>query len=89
MQMAFAYVGTLLMPPVFGFIANGISVSLFPVYLLLALAVMVFMHEKMLLKKRDSGENGRLSQSEYSIFFISARIVGKGNPFSFLNRYNR
>ena len=54
-QMAFAYVGTLLMPPVFGFIANGISVSLFPVYLLLALAVMVFMHEKMLLKKRGFG----------------------------------
>lgn len=61
-QMAFAYVGTLLMPPVFGFIANGISVSLFPVYLLLALAVMVFMHEKMLLKKRGFGRK-RAAQS--------------------------
>ena len=61
-QMAFAYVGTLLMPPVFGFIGNGISVSLFPVYLLLALAVMVFMHEKMLLKKRGFGRK-RAAQS--------------------------
>ena len=31
-QMAFAYVGTCLMPPVFGLIANGVSVSLFPLY---------------------------------------------------------
>ena len=50
-QMAFAYVGTCLMPPVFGLIANGVSVSLFPLYLLLGLVVMVLMHEKMLLKK--------------------------------------
>ena len=39
------------MPPVFGLIANGVSVSLFPLYLLLGLVVMVLMHEKMLLKK--------------------------------------
>lgn len=50
-QMAFAYVGTCLMPPVFGLIANGVSVSLFPLYLLLGFVVMVLMHEKMLLKK--------------------------------------
>ena len=50
-QMASAYVGTCLMPPVFGLIANGVSVSLFPLYLLLGLVVMVLMHEKMLLKK--------------------------------------
>ena len=49
--MASAYVGTCLMPPVFGLIANGVSVSLFPLYLLLGLVVMVLMHEKMLLKK--------------------------------------
>ena len=29
-QMAFAYVGTCLMPPVFGLIANGLSVAFFP-----------------------------------------------------------
>lgn len=49
-QMASAYVGTCFMPPIFGFIANHISVSLFPVYLLAILALMVAMHEKMLLK---------------------------------------
>lgn len=49
-QMASAYVGTCLMPPVFGFIANHISVSLFPGFLLTILAVMVIMHEKMLPK---------------------------------------
>jgi len=49
-QMASAYTGTCLMPPVFGFIANHISVSLFPVYLLVILLLMVAMHEKMLPK---------------------------------------
>ena len=45
-QMASAYVGNLLMPPLFGIIANHISVRLFPVYLLLILIVMVVMHIK-------------------------------------------
>lgn len=49
-QMASAYVGTCFMPPVFGFIANHISVSLFPAYLLAILLLMVAMHEKMLPK---------------------------------------
>lgn len=49
-QMASAYVGTCLMPPIFGFIANHISVSLFPLYLLVILILMVVMHEKMLPK---------------------------------------
>lgn len=55
-QMASAYVGTCLMPPVFGLIANHISVSLLPLYLLLILLLMVLMHEKLLkvtLKRRD------------------------------------
>lgn len=47
-QMAFAYVGTCLMPPLFGLIANHISVALMPVYLLVILVLMVVMHEKML-----------------------------------------
>lgn len=47
-QMASAYVGTSLMPPLFGLIANHISIHLFPVYLLLILAGMVGMHEKLL-----------------------------------------
>ena len=49
-QMACAYVGTCLMPPVFGLIANHITVALLPVYLLLILAVMIVMHE-VLCKK--------------------------------------
>lgn len=49
-QMASAYVGTCLMPPLFGLIANHISASLLPIYLLAILAVMTVMHEKMLSK---------------------------------------
>ena len=49
-QMASAYVGTCFMPPIFGFIANHISVSLFPVYLLAILILMAAMHEKMISK---------------------------------------
>ena len=51
-QMAAAYVGSCFMPPVFGFLANHISVSLFPVYLLAILLLMSVMHEKMLVKVR-------------------------------------
>lgn len=47
-QTAAAYIGTCLMPPVFGFIANQVGVFLFPVYLLLVLAVMIVTHEKLL-----------------------------------------
>ena len=47
-QMASAYVGTCLMPPVFGWIANTITPALFPVYLLFILVLMFVMHEKML-----------------------------------------
>lgn len=49
-QMASAYTGTCLMPPLFGLIANHISVALFPVYLLAILLLMFFMHERMLRK---------------------------------------
>ena len=49
-QMACAYVGTCLMPPVFGLIANHITVALLPVYLLIILVLMVIMHE-LLWKK--------------------------------------
>lgn len=47
-QMASAYVGTCLMPPLFGLIAANIGVFLFPFYLLLILALMIMMHEKHL-----------------------------------------
>ena len=47
-QMASAYVGTSLMPPLFGLIANHVSIWLFPIYLMLILIVMIFMHERLL-----------------------------------------
>ena len=46
-QMASAYVGTLLMPPVFGLIANHITVALLPVYLFIILILMFVMHEAL------------------------------------------
>ena len=49
-QMASAYIGTCLMPPLFGLIANHISIRLLPVYLLILLVLMTYMHE--LLNRR-------------------------------------
>ena len=46
-QMASAYVGFLLAPPLFGLIANHISASLLPYYLGTALIVMIFMCERL------------------------------------------
>ena len=43
-QMAFAYVGFLVMPPLFGFVADLISVSLLPVFQIAFLAWMFVMH---------------------------------------------
>lgn len=59
-QMASAYVGTCLMPPVFGLIANHISISLLSIFLLAILVLMFFMHEKMLLKA-----DGKQSKKDY------------------------
>ena len=49
-QMASAYVGTLLLPPLFGLIANHIGAWTMPIYLLAILALMPLMHERMLRK---------------------------------------
>ena len=49
-QMASAYVGTCLMPPVFGLIAGALSTALLPVYLLLFLLLMSWMHERLIQK---------------------------------------
>ena len=48
--MASAYLGNCLMPPIFGLIANHISISLLPVYLLLILVLMASMH-RLALKR--------------------------------------
>ena len=45
-QMASAYVGSTFMPPLFGLLANHISIRLFPVYLALFFAAMILLLEK-------------------------------------------
>lgn len=49
-QMASAYIGTCIMPPIFGLIANNITVALLPVFLLILLLIMIVMHEKLVRK---------------------------------------
>lgn len=49
-QMASAYVGTCLMPPLFGVIAGAVTASLLPLYLLLLLLLMIVMHERLIRK---------------------------------------
>ena len=48
MQMASAYVGTCLMPPLFGLIAQSVSVALYPLFLFVFLALMFISYEKLL-----------------------------------------
>lgn len=43
-QMAFAYSGSLLMPPLFGIIAKYITISLLPIYLVVLLGLMIVMN---------------------------------------------
>ena len=52
-QMASAYVGTCLMPPVFGLIANNITVALLPAYLILFLVLLSVMHEILIQKTKE------------------------------------
>ena len=46
-QMASAYVGTTFMPPLFGLLANAISLRLFPPFLAALLALLIGMTEKL------------------------------------------
>ena len=46
-QMASAYMGNILMPPLFGVIANHVSIRLFPWYMLAILLLMAVMYRKM------------------------------------------
>lgn len=52
-EMASAYIGSTFLPPLFGLIANHISVSLLPAYVLVFLAVMTLGHE--LVVRRCAG----------------------------------
>ncbi len=53
-QIAFAYLGILAMPPLFGVIAENISVSLLPAYMFIFLALMFVMHELVLKKAKNN-----------------------------------
>ena len=55
-QMACAYVGSCLMPPVFGLLANHISASLLPWYLLVIMLLMVIMYTNVIKKTRPNRE---------------------------------
>jgi fucose permease len=46
-QMAAAYCGTLLMPPIFGFLGQHITMGLFSIYLLLITVLMIVVHERL------------------------------------------
>lgn len=46
-QMASAYIGTTLMPPLFGFLADIISIGLYPLYLIIFAILMLIMSERL------------------------------------------
>lgn len=50
LQMASAYIGTMVMPALFGLLANNITPALFPFYLLAALVLMAVMFERLTQK---------------------------------------
>lgn len=52
-QMAFAYVGFLVMPPLFGVIAEYTTIALLPIYIALLLSVMFVMHELVVRSHRN------------------------------------
>lgn len=54
-QMACAYSGFCLMPPLFGLIAEHITVSLLPVFLAVLLLLMIVMHEIVAVKTKKEG----------------------------------
>lgn len=51
-QMASAYLGSCIAPPVYGLIANHISPSALPIYLVAFLVLMVIMHETVVAKTK-------------------------------------
>lgn len=53
-QMASAYVGNVVMPPLFGWIAGHISIAVLPVYLLAILVLMYVMHKRMVRKCKEN-----------------------------------
>ena len=55
-QMAAANAGTCFMPPIFGLIANYISIKLFPIYIIALLLLMITMYSLLLSKTKRAAE---------------------------------
>ena len=62
-QMASAYMGNIVMPPLFGVIADYISIRLLPFYLAIILICMYFMHKKMLKKCKTVKKCDKIRES--------------------------
>ena len=54
-QMACAYVGTTLMPPLLGIIADYVSIRIYPVYLLIIIVCMIIMVESINTTQKKAG----------------------------------
>jgi fucose permease len=65
-QMASAYVGALAVPPIFGVIADRVSISLYPLFMLGILAIMVAMHELLRRTTRRRGGRGDASAVSFA-----------------------
>ena len=53
-QMASAYVGTLIMPPLFGVLGRSFSMKLFPYYSMFLLLLMIFAYRRMLQETKKA-----------------------------------
>lgn len=62
-QMASAYIGVLALPPLFGLIANAISIHLLPFYLLIMLGLMVYAYRN-LVRMAEKAKNMELSSGK-------------------------
>ena len=56
LQMACAYVGTMLMPPFFGILAGRLGIHLLPVWMAVLVTLLFWMHERMLKRVRSLSE---------------------------------
>ena len=55
--LAILVTGFLIMPPLFGVIAEYISIALLPPYLLIFAALVLIMHERMMKSVKSAEEN--------------------------------
>ena len=61
-QMAFAYLGVIAMPALFGVISQYITIALFPLYILTITLIMLIMSEKMNRLMRNQKKDLELTE---------------------------